>query len=52
VNLFAYGTLMAADIMAEVTGLSGLDAEPAVLPDYHRLAVRGEDYPAMPRREA
>ncbi len=45
-HLFAYGTLMCPDIMAEVSGLNrpGISA---TLPGYRRLRVKGEDYPAI-----
>ena len=45
-RLFAYGTLMCADILRAVCGLDrrGIDAE---LSGYRRHPVRGEDYPAI-----
>jgi len=45
-NLFAYGTLMCPDIMAEVSGLQR-PVTPANLRGYRRLRVTGEDYPAL-----
>ena len=45
-NLFAYGTLMCSDIMAEVSG-QAMNPVPAVLRGYRRLCVRGEHYPAV-----
>ena len=45
-NLFAYGTLMCNDIMAEVCGAS-LSHVPAILTGFRRLCVRGEPYPAV-----
>ena len=45
-NLFAYGTLMCADIMREVSGIHSSPA-PGVLNDYKRFAISGESYPAL-----
>ena len=45
-TLFAYGSLMCADIMQQVCGQI-LPGEHAVLPDYQRLRVLGEEYPAI-----
>lgn len=45
-NLFAYGTLMCPDIMAEVSGLQR-PVTSATLRGYRRLRVKGEDYPAL-----
>lgn len=45
-NLFAYGTLMCPDIMAEVS-VPGLSQIPGILHGYKRWAVRGEEYPAI-----
>ena len=45
-DLFAYGTLMCAEIMAEVSG-KRLPSTPAVLAGYHRFLVRGEQYPGV-----
>jgi len=45
-NLFAYGTLMCEDIMAEVSGCH-LSCEPGILKGYSRRAVKGEPYPAL-----
>ncbi len=45
-HLFAYGTLMCSDIMAEVSGLH-MPSDPASLTGYRRLGVRGEHYPAI-----
>ena len=45
-HLFAYGTLMCGDIMAEVSG--SLPASlPGVLHGYRRQCLRGEHYPAL-----
>ncbi|MBU0967195.1 MAG: gamma-glutamylcyclotransferase [Proteobacteria bacterium] len=45
-NLFAYGTLMCADIMLQVAGC--LPAQlPVALAHYRRCRVRGEEYPAI-----
>lgn len=44
--LFAYGTLMCEEIMAEVSGSAPASA-PASLRGYRRLRVRGEPYPAL-----
>jgi gamma-glutamylcyclotransferase (GGCT)/AIG2-like uncharacterized protein YtfP len=45
-NLFTYGTLMAADLMTTVCG-AVYAAQPATLHGYCRRAVRGERYPAI-----
>ena len=45
-HLFAYGTLMCPDIMAEVSGLHR-SVTSATLRGYRRLRVKGEDYPAL-----
>ncbi len=45
-HLFAYGTLMCPDIMAEVSGLHR-PVTSATLRGYRRLRVKGEDYPAL-----
>ena len=45
-HLFAYGTLICPDIMAEVSGLHR-PATSATLRGYRRLRVKGEDYPAL-----
>lgn len=45
-HLFAYGTLMCNDIMAEVSGLH-LPFASATLRGYRRLSVKGEHYPAL-----
>ncbi len=47
-NLFAYGTLMCPDILADVA-MPGLEAIPGTLHGYKRWAVRGEEYPAIRR---
>jgi gamma-glutamylcyclotransferase (GGCT)/AIG2-like uncharacterized protein YtfP len=47
-HLFAYGTLMCADIMGEVSGWT-MSAVPATLWGYRRLRVKGEQYPALVR---
>ena len=46
VNVFTYGSLMCADIMATVSGVNPL-SESALLGNYRRYAVLGEDYPAL-----
>jgi gamma-glutamylcyclotransferase (GGCT)/AIG2-like uncharacterized protein YtfP len=48
-NLFAYGTLMDAEIMARVSGMR-CRADNAALSGYVRRAVRGEVYPAITPR--
>lgn len=45
-NLFAYGTLMCADIMHQVAGCLPALA-PASLAHYQRRRVSGEEYPAI-----
>jgi gamma-glutamylcyclotransferase (GGCT)/AIG2-like uncharacterized protein YtfP len=45
-KLFAYGSLMCPDILAEVAGAAAR-AEKAELPGYGRWRVKGEDYPAV-----
>lgn len=45
-HLFAYGTLMCNDIMAEISGLN-LSRVSAVLRGYRRICVKGEHYPAL-----
>ena len=45
-HLFAYGSLMCADIMREVAGCDLPGAE-AVLHGYRRVVVRGEQYPGL-----
>ena len=45
-HLFAYGTLMCSDIMAEISGLN-LSRVSAVLRGYRRICVKGEHYPAL-----
>jgi gamma-glutamylcyclotransferase (GGCT)/AIG2-like uncharacterized protein YtfP len=45
-DLFAYGTLMCADIMHDVAGCTPLHTH-GVLRDYRRYAIRGEVYPAI-----
>jgi gamma-glutamylcyclotransferase (GGCT)/AIG2-like uncharacterized protein YtfP len=49
-NLFAYGTLMDADIMAQVSGAEHR-SQRAVLHGYVRKTVIGEVYPAIILRE-
>jgi len=44
--LFAYGTLMCAEIMATVSGLKPV-ATPATLDGYSRYRVRAESYPGI-----
>jgi gamma-glutamylcyclotransferase (GGCT)/AIG2-like uncharacterized protein YtfP len=46
VNVFTYGSLMCADIMATVSGVNPL-SESALLGNYRRYAVLGEAYPAL-----
>jgi gamma-glutamylcyclotransferase (GGCT)/AIG2-like uncharacterized protein YtfP len=50
-NLFAYGSLMCRDIMADVSGYHG-PGQPAVARGYSRRSVQGESYPAMVPDEA
>lgn len=45
-NLFAYGTLMCADIMQQVAGCLP-DQAPASLGNYRRCRISGEEYPAI-----
>ena len=45
-NLFAYGTLVCDDIMAEVSG-AHLSSASATLRGYRRRRVKGEVYPAL-----
>lgn len=45
-HFFAYGTLMCADLMQQVTGRHW-DGAPALLKGYYRRAVTGEKYPAL-----
>jgi len=45
-NVFTYGSLMCADIMAAVCGENST-FENGVLAGYRRYAVQGEDYPGM-----
>ena len=47
-NLFTYGTLMAPDIMKEVSGCMLVSVE-CTLSGYRRYTVRGEQYPGMIR---
>ncbi len=49
-HLFAYGTLMCDDIMAEASGLQVAGA-PAELKGFCRLRVKEECYPALLPRE-
>jgi gamma-glutamylcyclotransferase (GGCT)/AIG2-like uncharacterized protein YtfP len=46
-DLFAYGTLMCADIMRTVSGCPGLAGSSSLLHDHCRLYVRGEHYPGL-----
>jgi gamma-glutamylcyclotransferase (GGCT)/AIG2-like uncharacterized protein YtfP len=46
-DLFAYGTLMCADIMRAVSGCPELVGSSGLLRDHHRLCVRGEHYPGL-----
>ena len=45
-HLFAYGTLMCADIMENVTG-QVFSAEKGILRNYQRYLVKNETYPAL-----
>jgi gamma-glutamylcyclotransferase (GGCT)/AIG2-like uncharacterized protein YtfP len=45
-DLFTYGSLMCADIMAQVVGAQ-LHSSSAVLSGYQRFVVRGEQYPGI-----
>ena len=45
-NLFAYGTLMCSDILADVAGIQALGT-PAFLQGFRRHAIQGEAYPAI-----
>lgn len=45
-NLFAYGTLMCAEIMQQVAG-SLPPAAPAALGNYRRCRISNEEYPAI-----
>lgn len=45
-NIFAYGTLMDADIMSHVSGVTGRGTN-AVLEGYARYRVSGEQYPGI-----
>jgi gamma-glutamylcyclotransferase (GGCT)/AIG2-like uncharacterized protein YtfP len=49
-DLFAYGTLMCADIMRAVSGCPELAGHAGLLRDYCRLCVRGEHYPGLVSR--
>jgi gamma-glutamylcyclotransferase (GGCT)/AIG2-like uncharacterized protein YtfP len=46
-DLFAYGTLMCADIMRTVSGCPELAGTAGLLRDHARLCVRGEHYPGL-----
>ena len=46
-DLFAYGTLMCADIVRAVSGCPELSGSACVLRDHVRLCVRGEPFPGM-----
>ncbi len=46
-DLFAYGTLMCADIMRAVSGCPELAGTAGLLRDHRRLCVRGEHYPGL-----
>lgn len=45
-NLFAYGSLMCADILYKITACS-LSYSPATLANYKRCGVRDETYPGL-----
>lgn len=47
-NLYAYGTLMAPDIMQAVAGCR-LQSVEATLEGYRRFGIRGEEYPGIIR---
>ena len=49
-NLFAYGTLMDAEILARAGGCRP-DCRSAVLADHCRHPLQGESYPAMVRKK-
>jgi gamma-glutamylcyclotransferase (GGCT)/AIG2-like uncharacterized protein YtfP len=49
-NFFAYGTLMAADIMVRVSGATCSSCR-ATLNDFVRKQVRGEVYPAITKQD-
>lgn len=46
-NLFAYGTLMCADIMRAASACPELAGSAGLLRDHCRLCVRGEHYPGL-----
>lgn len=46
-DLFAYGTLMCADIMRAVSGCPELAGTAGLLREHRRLCVRGEHYPGL-----
>ena len=46
-DLFAYGTLMCADIMRAVSGCPKPAGSAGLLRDHCRLCVRGEHYPGL-----
>jgi len=46
-DLFAYGTLMCADIMRAVSGCPEPAGRAGLLRDHRRLCVRGEHYPGL-----
>jgi len=46
-DLFAYGTLMCADIMRAVSGCPEPAGSAGLLRDHCRLCVRGEHYPGL-----
>lgn len=49
-NLLAYGTLMAPDIMKEVSG-GVWGSIPVILEGYRRYGIRGEQYPGIVRAD-
>lgn len=49
-HLFAYGTLMCAEIMQQVAGCLPAQA-PATLAGFRRCRLRGEEYPAIVDRQ-
>ena len=46
-HLFAYGTLMCAELMQEISGCTPPTSVPATLQGYTRRAVKGLSYPGI-----
>ncbi|XCN72913.1 MAG: gamma-glutamylcyclotransferase family protein [Candidatus Electrothrix aestuarii] len=46
-HLFAYGTLMCAELMQEISGCNPPTSVPATLQGYTRRAVKGLSYPGI-----